>query len=656
MSDKETTIKDWVRGGQIIDHNIRMFKQIAKKVMFVSLFFAFVYISVYTFFNTTSFQRKLAFNYYYSYFMNGIGASKGINHFSRVNGSVLKLKHPQVINSQTFKVGAKGFEAVVVSSALQSILIILCSYFLISFYIRYCGRKQQNDKFVRGGQIVTNEVFINSLKSKQINKSLSLGVVPILKDAEVLHIEVSGSPGTGKSQTLKHLIADIKRRGDRAIVYSASDEFIADFYDAEKDIILNPLDDRSPDWSIWNETQEIYHYDDLAAALIPEVEGGQNDPFWINTARSLLSNTARKLKDKGNYSTKILLDKLLNINLKEIANLVKNTESATVFADGAEKTALSVRATLLSNIKSLKFLTNQSGGFSIREWVTDEKNHNGACVFITSKNDQKEVLKPLISCWIDVFSSSILSLPENRSRRIWLIIDELPSLHKLKSLQELLAQSRKYGCCVVLGYQGYSQVEEIYGPKGALSLSNLTATKLFFRNNSQFNAKHASDELGREEIKATNENISVSAEQIRDSVSMSEQEKIRELVLPTQIINLDDLHGFYRLPGNMPVVSFKQKLHLKDSIADGFVPSTKANHIFMLEDKLLDGQEPYQADNSLNESTGGEPPSWVTEEIDDTNKHLPQPNLDFGSTNTDNKKHKNPKALLKPGVMQRGLS
>jgi type IV secretory pathway TraG/TraD family ATPase VirD4 len=30
-----------------------------------------------------------------------------------------------------------------------------------------------------------------------------------------------------------------------------------------------------------------------------------------------------------------------------------------------------------------------------------------------------------------------------------------------------LAESRKYGCCVVIGYQSYSEVESIYGKKGA---------------------------------------------------------------------------------------------------------------------------------------------------------------------------------------------
>jgi type IV secretory pathway TraG/TraD family ATPase VirD4 len=94
----------------------------------------------------------------------------------------------------------------------------------------------------------------------------------------------------------------------------------------------------------------------------------------------------------------------------------------------------------------------------------------------------------------------------------------------------ILAESRKYGCCVVIGYQSYSEVESIYGKKGAESLSDLTASKIFFRSNDYFNANHTSQQLGKEEIKTTNENLAMGAHQGRDSISITETEKQKELV------------------------------------------------------------------------------------------------------------------------------
>lgn len=635
MAKDTSNAKNWLRGGQIVDHNIRMFKQTAKKVSIFSIFFAVIFITVYVSASTTTLQRKLAFNYYYSYTMNYFGFTKGVNRFN-FNNQDVKFKHHKVVRSAVFIKAKKSFNVVLISALIQAVILIALFYFFISIYIRRRGKEGQSDKFLRGGSITNNKAFKKSLNKKQINKSLGLGSIPIIKDTETMHLEISGSTGTGKSQTLKHLIRDIKKRGDRAVIYSSSTEFITEFYDAKTDVILNPLDDRSQNWMLWNETQEVYHYDDVAASIIPEEEGGQNDPFWIKTARSLLSNAARKLKDKGDYSTKLLYDKLLSISLKEIANLVKNTESATIFADGIEKTALGVRSTLLSNLASFKFLRDEDGGFSIRDWVKNEDNNHG-CVFITSIADQHEVLKPLISCWVDVFASSILSLSEDRSRRIWLIIDELPSLHKLKSLEKILAESRKYGGCVVLGYQSYSKVESVYGDKGAKTLSDLTATKVFFRSNDQYNAKHSSDQLGKEEIKTTNENISMGAHQGRDSISIAETEKLRELVLPTQIVNLENLHGFYRLPGDHPIVSFNQTLYkaFSNIKAQGFIKSTKNDHIYMLEGKSDEGddEDNYDADENayFNEIDLGEVPDYIAQDVPLDNQ---QHGLNFSNKDT----------------------
>ncbi|OIR25642.1 type IV conjugative transfer system coupling protein TraD [Bathymodiolus thermophilus thioautotrophic gill symbiont] len=631
---KISNVKNWLRGGQIVDHNIRMLRQTAKRVSWATLIISTAYIVIYATINTTANDRKLAINYHYSSLMTYVGIEKGVNRIL-FNGRHITLKHPRVANSVIFISASKRINNVLLNSFFQSLLLNFFIYILISLYIRKQGKVHQADKFLRGGTLVKNEDFQNSLKRKQINVNLKLGEIPILKNTETIHFEISGATGTGKSQTLKHLIRDIKNRGDRAIIYSTSTEFISEFYDKSKDVILNPLDDRSPNWSIWNEVQEVYHYDDIAASIIPEVEAGANDPFWTDTARSLLSNSARKLQETGEYSTKILFDKLLSISLKEIAKIVKNTAAATIFADGIEKTALSVRSTLLSKLESFKFLTEDRGDFSIREWVKNEDN-NG-CVFINSIGDQHEVLKPLISCWVDIFASSILSLPEDRKRRVWLIIDELPSLHKLKSLEKILAESRKYGCCVVLSYQSYSKIQSIYGEKGAQTLSDSTASKIFFRSNDQKNAQHSSEQLGKEEVKVTNENLSMGAHIGRDSISISENEKLRELVLPTEILNLGDLHGFYRLPGNYPAVSFKQKFFKAKKIqANGFVASTKDNHIYMLESNVginnSDGIESSANANLyfFNEATLGDVPDYVKMEIPFDNQHQ-QYSLNFNA-------------------------
>ena len=66
------------------------------------------------------------------------------------------------------------------------------------------------------------------------------------------------------------------------------------FYDKGSDIILNPLDDRSPYWSIFNEAENPIDFDTIASALIPE-DAATVDPYWKTAARTLFSSVAGEL-------------------------------------------------------------------------------------------------------------------------------------------------------------------------------------------------------------------------------------------------------------------------------------------------------------------------------------------------------------------------
>jgi hypothetical protein len=58
---------------------------------------------------------------------------------------------------------------------------------------------------------------------------------------------------------------------------------------------------------------------------------------------------------------------------------------------------------------------------------------------------------------------ALLSMPENLSRRVWFILDELDSLNELPSLSPGLQEGRKYGGCFVTGIQDSGQLLATYG-------------------------------------------------------------------------------------------------------------------------------------------------------------------------------------------------
>ncbi|NHE84388.1 type IV secretion system DNA-binding domain-containing protein, partial [Vibrio vulnificus] len=82
---------------------------------------------------------------------------------------------------------------------------------------------------------------------------------------------------------------------------------------------------------------------------------------------------------------------------------------------------------------------------------------------LSSNAQQHASLRPLISTWLAIASNAILGLNPDDDRRIWVIMDEMPSLHKLPELDSIIAEVRKFGGCYVIGLQSYAQLVKTYG-------------------------------------------------------------------------------------------------------------------------------------------------------------------------------------------------
>lgn len=129
---------------------------------------------------------------------------------------------------------------------------------------------------------------------------------------------------------------------------------------------------------------------------------------------------------------------------------------------------------------------------------------------------------------------------ENRNRRVWIFADELPTLHKLPDLVEILPEARKFGGCYVFGIQSYAQLEDIYGVKPAATLFDVMNTRAFFRSPSKEIAEFAAGEIGEKEILKASEQYSYGADPVRDGVSTG-KEKERETT--GQLLRYSDAAG-----------------------------------------------------------------------------------------------------------------
>ncbi|MCE3231466.1 MAG: traD [Alphaproteobacteria bacterium] len=267
-----------------------------------------------------------------------------------------------------------------------------------------------------------------------------------------------------------------------------------------------------------------------------------------------------------------MLHMLLTVPLKELFRYLGETPAASLVDPAGDRTAMSIRAHLSSYLKPLVFLPKGRPIFSIRKWVQEEDKEQDQWVFLTGTPDQRETLRPFLTALTGSAVNSLMGCTPNRDRRLWFIIDELASLHKQEALPKALAEIRKYGGCIAVGLQDIPQLQAQYGRAEAESLVSLLNTRVIFRNGHPDTAKVMSQMLGEQEVREAVEGISYGANPIRDGVSLNDQYKMKPVVTPTELMTLENLEAYIKLPGNLPVTKIKFETPSSSLICPAFIP------------------------------------------------------------------------------------
>jgi type IV secretory pathway TraG/TraD family ATPase VirD4 len=209
-------------------------------------------------------------------------------------------------------------------------------------------------------------------------------------------------------------------------------------------------------------------------------------------------------------------------------------------------------ATLNSVSNALKLLPRKEEtktSWTAAEWSGQRQGW----LFVTSPPEFRERLRPLISMWLDMLVLRLMNQGKPGVRPVWLILDELQSLHALPQLHTAITESRKVKNPVVLGFQGRSQLEELYGRKAEAMLSQ-PATKIFLRTDEAHSAKWISQTIGDQEIERLRESrTDRHFPSIRRSQRNQQLERtVEPLVMASEIAGLSDLHGYVK-SGNLVV-------------------------------------------------------------------------------------------------------
>jgi type IV conjugative transfer system coupling protein TraD len=576
-TNTSNSLYDAIRGGQIIKHYIAMFQQVFWWVVGAGGFFFMVAFAAIMYVRSSSLEFFNWFNWLQAWYLVEFvdKPQKTIYYFEKFGhgfeAKAFSIYHNDAVNYYADAFINNMFWAWIISSVFFVMVVVG----IVRLFTGK-GKSQVENELIRGGELVTAKELSKHLKKlASLDKekygpgNITLDGITIPFSFEPQGTAVFGAPGSGKTQLYMMFCDAARKGGHRAIINDRSGTLAEKFY-REGDIILNPLDTRCAPWSLFSECHHKHDYDRIATILFPKANG---DPFWYEAPRMIFVAMAMKEAKKDKPSIHHLASKVTTCSVDELVALCANTLAQTLIDKDVIKQTNSLRGVIVTKLQAfLLFEDHLAQGFSIGDWVANE-DHSG-WIFITSNKDQEATLKPLITSWLEIASSSILSLKPDIQRRLWLLFDELHTLDKVASLASTLAELRKYGGCGLIGFQGYKQAVEIYGPNGVDALIDSCSTGIYFRQNAAASASFASQQIGKADSFEATSTLSYGASDVRDGQNHGQQRHLRELVLPSEMQALPDLTAYIRFGRGIPVGKFQIDYISRPDIAQGFIEDT----------------------------------------------------------------------------------
>ncbi|HBQ7754183.1 TPA: type IV secretion system DNA-binding domain-containing protein, partial [Klebsiella pneumoniae] len=240
-------------------------------------------------------------------------------------------------------------------AAVVSLVICIVTFFVASWVLGRQGKQQSEDENTGGRQLSDKPKEVaRQMKRDGMASDIKIGDLPILLNSEIQNFCLHGTVGSGKSEVIRRLLNYVRARGDMAIIYDRSCEFVKSYYDPSLDKILNPLDSRCAAWDLWKECLSLPDFDNISNTLIPM--GTKEDPFWQGSGRTIFAEGAYLMREDKDRSYEKLVDTMLSIKIDKLRAYLQNTPAANLVEEKIEKTAISIRAVLTNYVKAIRYL------------------------------------------------------------------------------------------------------------------------------------------------------------------------------------------------------------------------------------------------------------------------------------------------------------
>jgi hypothetical protein len=399
--------------------------------------------------------------------------------------------------------------------------------------------------------------------------------VAISRDRETRHFLVMGAIGSGKTQIILNILVSIRERmktdrADRLIVYDNKSDMTASLpFPDDQIILLAPWDARTWAWDVGKDIVNATDAATFAERLIPE----SKDKFWSEAPRQIVKACIQHLQaTRGTEWSWKDLARALNTPESLIGAVMLYTPTlAPVFVGSGGPT--NIGASLLSSmnaftgsIDDLCRAWDNTDPFtgkeieagravprvSLREWALTPIVQRRVIILQGNKRYltlERAYIQAIISAFGGLMNSP--EMPDSKSRRIWLLLDEFPQLGRLEHFSQYLEVGRSKGLCVILGLQDLAQLREIYGRETADVWASICGTYLVCRSQGVETIQWLTRFFGEKTVQTRRISITRSHNGVVRSIT---EERKPEPVVTGHVLNgLGDNKG--RSPGILALLS-----------------------------------------------------------------------------------------------------
>ena len=339
-----------------------------------------------------------------------------------------------------------------------------------------------------------------------------------------MHILLMGGTGTGKTNTIRHILPQVQKKmnaNDVMLVFDSKLDFESFHRDSDCvisfrrncigiPVIWNLFMDLIADG--WEKERISSNADEIADVVFAKAIADSAQPFFPKAAKDIFAAIIKGMAYLGisdkTYRVKYLnnqaLMKYLTILDVEklnafISSIPELTGVLKYVGNGKSEQALGVFAELQSVVSHI-FTRNfgEDGRFSVRKSV---KERNGTTLFIEYDPSRGKSLQPIYQLLVDLFLKEALTPTRKIKGHVFVLCDELKMLPQLNHFEDTLNFGRSLGVSIVAGIQSMEQLYEVYGEYGGKNIASAFQTVICF---------HTNDVASRQYIKGIfGENMSV---------------------------------------------------------------------------------------------------------------------------------------------------